>query len=138
MPELTQLGVGGIFAVLIIQMVLSFLKSKKPDVIKLPDSIEDALKAIAVQMDQMHEMKDGIKKSIDQTDKLYQMHDVRDLNGVPVWYVNQNLGSSIEKLADNINTQTVVMERIVEGLRNSENAHTRLEVKMDKLLRNTG
>jgi len=138
MPELTQLGVGGIFAVMIIQMVLNFLKFKKPDVIKLPDSIETALKSIAVQMNQMHEMKDDIKNSMKQTNELHKMHDVKTQNGVPVWYVDQNLSASLEKLADALHGNTVVMERVAERMLKNDNDHIRVEHKIDKLLRITG
>ena len=136
MPEITELGIGAIFSLMILKEVFGYLKSRKDDspVLKLPETVQNSLAALVIQMDQMHEMKDDIKKSISQTDELYKMHNVKDLNGVPVWYVNQSLGIAIERLAENVQNQSIVLERIAERLLKNDNDHSRIEVKMDKVL----
>ena len=50
-------------------------------------------------------------------EELYKLHDVKDGDGVPIWYVKQSLESAIEKLADNIGRQTEVFRELVYELR---------------------
>lgn len=52
---------------------------------------------------------EGIKAIAKQTDDLYRWHDVRDNEGVPIWYVRKSLEKAINKLADNVEKQTVAI-----------------------------
>ena len=60
------------------------------------------------------------KKKIDQiytwTERLHEMHDKTDEDGVPVWYVRRSLEKSIEKLADNIDKQTDVFKLLIDKI----------------------
>lgn len=49
-----------------------------------------------------------------QTQQLFDLHNQRDDDGVPVWYVRRSLENAIEKLADNIGTQTTLLGSLVE------------------------
>jgi formiminotetrahydrofolate cyclodeaminase len=71
-----QLGVGGIFAVLVIKMVLDFLRKK--------DSKSKEQKFF-----------EKIEKSIKNTDryveKMYELHNKFDIDGKPIWYFPQSV-----------------------------------------------
>ena len=133
----TQIGVGGVFVLLTLQMVFNFLKPKKSTVVKFPESIEKSFSSVSKKIHEMHEMKQDINKSIRQTDELYRWHNVTDQNGTPVWYVKQDLGKSVDKLADAINKFAIVQERTAERLLQNENDHKRIENKLDKVLEKT-
>jgi hypothetical protein len=47
-----------------------------------------------------------------QTADLHEWHDMRDSEGVMLWYVRRSLEEAIVKLADNIGEQTRVLNRI--------------------------
>lgn len=44
-----------------------------------------------------------------QVDELYRLHDQRDADGVPVWYVRRSLEEAMKQLANNIAAQTEVL-----------------------------
>jgi len=51
-----------------------------------------------------------IKKIAQQTDDLYRWHDVRDDEGIPIWYVRKSLEKAIDNLSENVAKQTVVLQ----------------------------
>ena len=71
---LIQLGVGGIFAVLVIRMVLDFLNRKNGGNTKGFD------KRIVRLENNIDDIKDVVGK-------IHDMHNVKDSDGFPVWYV---------------------------------------------------
>lgn len=79
-----QLGVGGIFAILILKTVFAFIKSRKTGGFTNED----------------------IKKVLDHntkmTEDLHEWHDMHDDDGVKIWYVRKSLQESVSKLADSI------------------------------------
>jgi len=83
---MTDVGVGGILALLIIREVLNFLKDRKR-------SNDD-------------NAKDAWNEAIRQIHELHTWHAKTDQDGVPVWYVRRSLEDAIAKLADNIGRQT--------------------------------
>lgn len=93
---LMQLGVGGIFAVLVLRQVFDFLSRKKNGW--------------------------GASKIARQIDDLHRWHDVRDSEGVPIWYVRKSLDSSIERLADNIEKQTETLRLLASEVKESRRA----------------
>lgn len=89
---LTQLGVGGIFAVLVLRQVFDFVGKRKNgacDLHKLSREVAD----------------------------LHKWHDQRDQDGVPVWYVRRSLEDAINKLAANLATQTDVLRAMHEEIK---------------------
>ena len=107
---ITQIGIGGIFAILVIREVLNFLGKKKDS----PSS------AKTCEFDK--ETKDLLFKLKNQVDDLYKWHDQRDADGVPVWYIRRSLEEAIvklaasqESLADCIKHQTSVLERLIHS-----------------------
>jgi len=47
-----------------------------------------------------------------QINDLYEWHNVNDTEGVKIWYVRRSLEDAINKLADNIDIQTKLWDRI--------------------------
>jgi hypothetical protein len=102
---LLQLGVGGIFALLLIREVLSFLKDRKSS-----GSNEEHAKTRAL----IHELKNKLEE-------LHKWHDVRDDEQVPVWYVRKSLEREIGKLCEVVGKleqaatkQALAIEKLVE------------------------
>lgn len=90
-----ELGVGGIFAILVIREVLGFLRSRKnggyPDrkIAEIHNWIED----------------------------LWNWHNVTDNDGVKIWYVRRSLEDAIRKLSDNIDVQTKAFQEMVNEMK---------------------
>jgi len=57
----------------------------------------------------------------DLTKDLFDMHNVKDRDGVPVWYVKQSLEKMMEKLSVAIENQTVVLSKLVDRIVKPEN-----------------
>jgi hypothetical protein len=90
---LTQVGVGGLFAYVIIKEVLSFLsKHREPKVTPVLT-------------------KASWDKTSYQLQRLYDWHNIMDQDGVPVWYVRQSLEDAIGKLSTNLENQNKILER---------------------------
>ena len=47
-----------------------------------------------------------------QLEELHQWHDREDEDGVKVWYVRKTLESAIERLSENIATQTKILQEM--------------------------
>lgn len=87
--EILQLGAGGAVAYIIIREVFTFLNKRR-------NSCNG--KAMKLLMSQVRD--------------LYDWHNRRDNEGVPVWYVRKSLEDAVSKLAENIGTQTQVLQNI--------------------------
>lgn len=48
---------------------------------------------------------------------LVEVHDHRDSDGVPVWYVRRSLELAIDKLADNVGQQTQIFQILANEIR---------------------
>jgi len=92
--SLANLGIGGIFALLVIRLVLDWLKSRK-------NGGNDV----------------DFKKVADDVRWLREIHDVRDSDGTPIWYVRRSLEEAIGKLAENIKAQTELFKELVFAVR---------------------
>lgn len=67
-----------------------------------------------------------LERIYEQVDELYKLHDVKDRNGLPVWYVRRSLEDSIEKLSEAIDKQTALMGQISSLLQNTIEASKRI------------
>ena len=92
---LVQLGVGGIFALMVLKEVFGFLTRKRNG------------------NPWGNVSSDTVRRLLDQIRELHTLHDQKDDDGVPVWYVRKSLGMAVEKLHKSIDTQTKVMEGLV-------------------------
>jgi hypothetical protein len=94
---LMQLGVGGLLAYLVIKEVLGFVTKWKNG--RNGNSDRDQRRI-------MHQINERL-------DRLYDMHDQKDDDGVYVWYIRRSLGDAIEHLAENIAKQTQAFDRLI-------------------------
>lgn len=111
---LLQVGVGGIFAMLLIREVLTFLGP----VLKNGRNGHTA-KGSACDADCLRRVEAML---ID----LYEWHNVRDPRGVLVWYAqfgNEELKDLLKTMTDNVGTQT---EMLKELLRISQESQAQL------------
>ncbi|PIR17593.1 MAG: hypothetical protein COV46_03540 [Deltaproteobacteria bacterium CG11_big_fil_rev_8_21_14_0_20_49_13] len=95
MNTVTELGVGGIFAVLVIREVLNFLRIRKNG--GYPDR-------------KFSEMYNWVED-------LWNWHNVTDNDGVKIWYVRRSLEDAIRKLSDNIDVQTKAFQEMVNEMK---------------------
>ena len=98
---LTQLGVGGIFVILVLRLVLDFLKSRE---------VADAKKSgCAFDADFQRRIKE-----------LYDWHALTDSDGVKVWYVRKSLDDAVLKLSESVESQTEILRELMR-LQNETN-----------------
>jgi len=102
---LLQLGVGGIFAILVLKEVFGFLGKYKGGNHKA--NIERRI--------------GGVHERMWKVDKLYDWHNAQDEEGVPIWYVRKsleqaikNLSSSIDVLHESIREQNLLINKMIE------------------------
>ncbi len=91
--EINELMGPAAFVIMILKLVFDFLKSR-----------HSGLK-VASQVD--------LPRLYAMVRDLHEWHDVRDVDGTPIWYVKRSLEVSIEKLATNIDIQTRMFERLL-------------------------
>jgi len=98
---LMQLGVGGIFTVLVLREVFAYLQRKEGKNGEPP----------------------GSQKWKWKIDKLYDWHNALDDEGVPIWYVRKSLEEAIKTLTSSINTlhasireQNALINRMIERI----------------------
>jgi hypothetical protein len=93
----TAIGVALVAVVVVVDKVISMLKSRGIDLNKLSRQIED----------------------------LHQWHNVNDDEGVKIWYFRRSFEDAIQKLADNIELECKLLDRIDRRLE-------RVEEKVDR------
>jgi len=107
---LTQLGVGGIFALMILDRVFVFLNKKKNGKICADNNIPEITRII-------HAWDEKIWDHFLKQERLFEMHTRVDDDGVPLWYRRKSLDEAMLKLAENIEVQTGVLKSLIEGQR---------------------
>lgn len=106
MNTITQLSVGGIFAILVLKIVFEFVSKAKAKRCNNNDKYANILQRIQAECIQVNEL----------ATKLYDMHNKTDEGGVYVWYVRRSLEDAIIKLSDNIDRQTIILGTLVTRL----------------------
>ena len=91
--EITEISLGGAVALLIIREVFGFLLKRRQDSMLLARETETSVVAQKV------------------TD-LWNWHNVKDSNGVPVWYFRSSLDDAMDKLSESIDNQTLALQKI--------------------------
>lgn len=112
--QLLQLGVGGLFAILVLREVFSFLKERTRCQNNKP-----------------------FEKMVKQIDELHQWHDVTDDDGVRVWYVRRSLEGAIEKLTHTLDAQTLLLRELVLSLQETRKDIEETRRDVDDLIRET-
>lgn len=105
---LLQLGVGGIFAILILKTVFDFLTKKKDE---KKNGNGNGLSTVKVAL----QIKD-----------LWDWHNISDEDGVKLWYFRRSLEPAVHKLAENIESQTRILQMLADRLE-------RIERDLDKV-----
>lgn len=70
-------------------------------------------------------------KTMSWVKQLYDLHNVKDADGVPVWYNRQSLVVAIESLAESAKQQTRLIEQLVVS-------YDKINKHLDKIEVNTG
>jgi hypothetical protein len=83
MDQWQNLTAGGVLALLIIREVLGFLKTRNGG------------SGVSISAKELHRMAS-------QIEKLYDWHDQKDEDGVPVWYVRKSLERHIGELTETL------------------------------------
>jgi hypothetical protein len=99
-----QLGVGGLVALGVLYVVFQFLLD---------------FGVVQRRVSDPGLLPSEVSRALHQLDTLYQWHDRRDLNGIPLWYVPRTIGDSMDEqitvLRDLVQIhrdQTRVLERM--------------------------
>lgn len=96
---MTALGVGGIFALLVIREVFAFVQKRRNG--------QQAAEPGSVDMQQVAR----------QVDEMWRLHDKKDANGRPVWYVGRSLEDAVNNLATCVKKQEVLLAQIRDELK---------------------
>lgn len=98
-----DIGVGGFFLFLALKMFFNYLNDKKISIGSENISLSD--------------IKDKLETLMKLSEDSFRLHNVKDGDGVPVWYVRRSmetqikeLAKIIERLAISIEVQTKVLE----------------------------
>ena len=116
MSLLSEIGVGGIFAVLMVKEVLNFLRYRK----------NGDRRACDPHIKDMHK----------RIEDLWNWHNVTDNDGVKIWYVRRSLEEAIKKLSENIDVQTKALQEIVTEIRSTRKEVRDIELEMKDLKKN--
>lgn len=104
--KLLEIGVGGIFAIMVIKEVFGFVRH-----------IVQAMQHRKNGGENLRAFEDLTEKRIRD---LHDWHNVRDQDGVPRWFVRQDaydkLEEAIEKLARSVERQARILERLASDL----------------------
>jgi len=127
---LLQVGVGGIFAILLVRIILEWLK---PLVEKFTGNGKHQERSIGEQLLlELQRATEEMKPVARQVSDLYDWHNQKNADGVFVWYVPSALTKAIDRLAENINTQTEVLRGLVTMVADQCKSTERLERKLEE------
>ena len=96
--EIAGFGTGAMVSLLMLKEASSFFKERKNG--------KD-------HQNHQYNLVEKLDELSRQMENLYDWHNVRDQDGVPVWYFKRSLEDTLDKLSDSITKQTLAMERIV-------------------------
>lgn len=121
---LLQLGVGGIFAVLIIRAFVEMVKALKKTDSGSGSGSDNGVKQI------IHDTKEISIDTNDKVKTLHSLHNKTNPDGLPVWYFPQSfvqdqkeIARAQEKTARHLEKVTIVQEQMCDSLKNIEKAH---------------
>jgi len=108
---LTQLGIGGIFAILMIREVLNFLKTRKD----MGASVGDVGQRPFVQ--------DRFDRMERQVRELYTWHAREDTDGVKIWYTRPSLERAIRELRESVDAETAAFQALAGKISDQRGGH---------------
>ncbi len=111
-PSLIELG-GVAAAVVVLKLVFDFVKpiimkgkGETPDVATLQE-LKDS---INVLRSELNITKENTFKELKLAEKLFEMHDRKDIDGVYVWYVRASLADSVQRLAEAVDQMVKLLK----------------------------
>lgn len=94
MPDsLLEYGGAGALLYLLLKLILDFLSKTKKE-----NPPEEAQAPVSLDVDSLLAIKENSYRILECVKKIYEMHDIKDEDGVYVWYVKASLGRSVHKL----------------------------------------
>ena len=107
--DLTTVATVGVLSLLVIDRVLTALKTRGID-----------LQMMSRQIESLPEMRKKIDRISTETHELHQWHDQTDRDGVKVWYVRQSLEEAISHLSETMTQMMLVLQKIDRRLETIE------------------
>jgi hypothetical protein len=105
-PDLMDLGVGAVFALMILREVFSFLNNRKSDSSDKKSQIENSMR--------LKEVLEDSEKCRKDIEWLRAVHDHRDEDGVYSWYIQPSLKREIHHLTATVSSLGSSIEKIVQ------------------------
>jgi hypothetical protein len=125
-----QVGVGGIFLILVLKMVLEFVQKykAKQDGQTVGTSGEHSIleKKLMVIMHK-------VEKIERQTDDLHTWHDKEDGDGRKIWYLSSSLTTAMDRLATSLDKQTQVLAEVAREQRQVIDGQRAMVEKLSKI-----
>lgn len=75
---------------------------------------------------------DRAEKIYDKVNWLYDIHHKFDDDGVPIWYVKKSVDKAIESIAKSIETQTQILQKLFEEVKDVRRDMDRVETIIEK------
>lgn len=100
---LAQLGVGGIFCVLVLKLVFDYLNSRKEQDNTPPDPNSDQCRADWAMV-------------VRQVREMHEWHNRVDEDGVFVWYRCRVTERAIERISAAIEQQTIILQKLTDRI----------------------
>ncbi len=91
--EITEISLGGAVALLILREVFGFLLNRRNSSALLKREADNEI---------------VLQKVTD----LWNWHNVRGADNVPVWYFRSSLDDAMDKLAESIDNQTIALQKV--------------------------
>lgn len=137
---LGQVGVGGIFLILVLRMVLDFVskyeqrkaaaKSGGGDIAAQRSATTGEHSILERKLIVLLKKVEIIEK---QTDDLHQWHAKEDDDGVKIWYVRRSLEDAMMKLAESMDRQTQVLAEVAREQRHVVDGQKAVIERISKL-----
>lgn len=110
--NLTQIGIGGIFCILVLRTVFEFLSRKK-------NCVQPGMTALCqLHADQVENVADAVKEISRQTSELYRWHSP-DSDGEQTWK-NKHMVEMVGEMRKSVDNNTAVLNRLIPLLERLE------------------
>ena len=94
--------IGGMAIVFVVDRILSQLKSRGVDVIKIAKQVDESVTRLATLDAWLSETKVKISKALDDVEDLREWHNSKDENGVFRWWVTTQLMDMMKKQSESL------------------------------------
>jgi hypothetical protein len=105
-PDMTELGIGAVIALMILREVFSFLSNRKSVGQDSKSQIENSMR--------LKEVLEDSEKCRKDIEWLRAVHDHRDEDGVYSWYIQPSLKREIHHLTTTVSSLGSSIEKIVQ------------------------